>query len=344
MASPRWSALDDDTLYTIGGNARPAQVTKYRVSTGLRTTLIDYSKGEHNFTRIDTGGTGDVTPDNWMAFWAQKEHQVCAVDLNLLKTYCADYTAPQPASHVGWGFIDYVLITKGKDAEANKRYVLLMAEPALGVFSVNEERGTLDFESRGSEIPAGTMGGDSGTGNKDGICDPGENCLSTPHADTFADGGKQYLLLTMGFDAPSCEADLVSLDISKGAKMLLPVEAGGGRKNIMTQYACGLTLSCRHLISGVRPFRSGALRDLDPDPRSRAFPLNQLRRNGTEPFHSEVMVMRGNGAEIRRLAIRSQAACAQWQYWDQPRACASRRMAAWFYGIRKLRDTEQPSP
>ena len=30
--------------------------------------------------------------------------------------------------------------------------------------------------------------------------------------------------------------------------------------------------------------------------------------------------MRGNGAEIRRLAMHRSA---QWQYWDQPRACIS---------------------
>lgn len=315
MASPRWSALDDDVLYTIGGNSRPAQIAKYQVSTGLRTTLIDYSQDEHNFTRIDTGGTGDVSTDNWIAFWAQNEHQVCAADLNLSKTYCADYTASQPASHVGWGFIDYALITKGKDAGTNKRYVLLMAEPALGVFSVNEETGRLDFEVRGPEIPAGMMGGDSGTGNRDGICDPGENCLSTPHADTFADGGKQYLLLTLGFDAPSCEADLVSLDISQGAKMLLPVEAGGGRKNIMTQYACGLTWSSSHIGCARSGVAHCAISIDTPEPG-----LPTIVRNGTEPFHSEIMVMRGNGAEIRRLAMHRSA---QWQYWDQPRACIS---------------------
>jgi len=312
VASPRWSALDDDVLYTIGGNSRPAQITKYNLSTGVRTMLIDYSR---NFTRIDTGGTGDASVDNWIAFWAANEHQVCAADLNLLKTYCADYTAPQPVSHVGWPFIDYVLITKAKDAETNKRYVLLMAQPALGVFSVNEATGRLEFEYRGPEIPAGMMGGDSGSGNKDGICDPGENCFDAPHADTFADGGKQYLLLTMGFDAPSCEADLVSLNISKGVRMLLPAESGGGLKRIMTQYACGLTWSSSH-IGCARSNQARCVISIDTPEPGLPFTI----RNGTEPFHSEVMVMRGNGAEIRRLAMHRSV---QWQYWDQPRACIS---------------------
>src|SRR5581483_7816154 len=228
IASARWSAIDDEMLYTIGGNSKPSDITSYRVSARVRTAVFN-----SKFHRIETGGTGDLTPDNWMAFWAPAEHQVCAIDLNRVKTYCADYAALQPASRVGWTFIDYVLITKGIDAESGKRYVLLMAEPAMGVFSVNEAAGVLEFEGRGPETPAGMMGGDSGTGNKDGICDPGENCIATPHADVFADRGKQYPLLTGGFDLPTCEADLVSLEISKGKRMLEPMETGGGLHRIM---------------------------------------------------------------------------------------------------------------
>ena len=261
LGSPRWSALDDDILYTVGGYSHPTQITTYQVSTGARTTVLDYSKNGRNLSLIDTGGTGDVTSDNWTAFWAKNEHQLCAVNLTLLNTYCTDYTAPNPASHVGWGFIDYALSTKGTDAASNKRYVLLMAEPALGIFSVNEGTGNLDFESRGPEIPAGMMGGDSGTGNQDGICDPGETCLSTPHADTFADGGKQYLLLSIGFDSPTCEEDLVSLDISKGSQMLAPIETGGGLHRIMTRVCLRPNLVV--FPSRVRPRKFGLLRYLD---------------------------------------------------------------------------------
>ena len=50
--------------------------------------------------------------DNWGAFWAQNEHGVCAVDLNQLRTYCADYTAPNPNNRVGLNFINYVMITR----------------------------------------------------------------------------------------------------------------------------------------------------------------------------------------------------------------------------------------
>jgi hypothetical protein len=314
LSSARWSATDDDVLYSIGSSSALAQITKYQVSTRNRTTLVDYARDSHRFSRIETGGTGDVSSDNWVAFWAAKEHQVCAFDLIRSRTYCIDYTASQPDNRVGWDSIDYAVITKGKDVGTNRRYVLLMASPAMGAFSVNEDNGTLDFEYRGPEIPAGMMGGDSGAGNKDSICDPGESCVSTPHADVFQDRGKQYLLLTMGFDLPACEADLVSLEISKGSKMLAPVEQGGGRKNIMKQYGCGLTWSSSHI--GCARASAYCVISMDtPEPG-----LPSVIRDGTEPYHSEVMVMRGNGAEVRRLAMHRSV---QWQYWDQPRACIS---------------------
>jgi hypothetical protein len=323
FSSPRWSPVDDDVLYIVGGLSQPNRILKYQVSTRTKTTLIDYSRDSHHFSRIDTGGTGDISPDNWLAFWAQEEHQVCAVDMGQLRTYCTDYTAPQPASHVPWGSIDYILITKGKDSDTGKRYVVLMMEPALGVFSVNEEKGTLEFENRSPEIPAGMMGGDSGKGNKDGICDPGEGCITTPHADVFEDRGKQYLLLSMGFDQPACEADLISLDLSKGTNMLTAVEQGGGRRTIMKQFGCGLTWSSLH-FGCARSHSAYCVISIDtPSPD-----LPTAVRNGNEPFHSEVMVMRGNGAEIRRLAMHRSVL---FQYWDQPRACISSdgRLVLW---------------
>ena len=55
-----------------------------------------------------------------------------------------------------------------------------MAQPAMGVYSVNEQTGDLDFEFRGQEMPAGLMGGDSGPHNHDGVCDPGEVVSGIP--------------------------------------------------------------------------------------------------------------------------------------------------------------------
>jgi hypothetical protein len=46
---------------------------------------------------------------------------------------------------------------------------------------------------------------------------------------------------------------------------------------------------------------------------------NQIR-DGKTPFEDEVMVMRGNGLEVRRLAMHRSVRTA---YWDTPRACVS---------------------
>jgi hypothetical protein len=311
-----WSAIDDDVLYGIGTSWARTQIIKYQVSTRQKTTLVDYAADGHHFTSISAGGTGDLSADNWAAFFSENEHQVCAVDLNLIKTYCADYKAANPGSRVGWDFVDYVMITRGKDIDTNKRYVLLMATPAMAVYSVNESTGALDFEYRGPEIPAGMMGGDTpGVGNKDGICDPGEQCFGAPHADVFAENGRQYIFVDAGIDQPACEDDLVSLQISKGLKLLAPVESGGGRKVITTLFKCGLNWPSPH-FGCARSSSAYCVVSLDTNQPN----LPKQVRDGRTPFDSEVMVVRGNGDEIRRLAMHRSV---QTQFWDQPRACIS---------------------
>ena len=308
-----WSPQDDDVLYGVGPSSAGTQIIKYQVSTARKSVLVDYATDSHHFTYITNGATGDLSADNWAAFFAPNEHQVCAVDLNLVKTYCTDYTAPNPNNRVGWDFIDYALITKGKDIDTNKRYVLMMASPAMGVYSVNEQTGVLDFEFRGPEVLAPVQGG--GRGNRDGVCDPGEYCLGNPHADVFADNGRQYLVTDIGVDLPACEADLTSLQISKGLQMLSAVESGGGRKVLFKLYNCGLTWSSFH-VGCTRSASALCVISIDtPEPDL----PNQIR-DGRSPFDSEVMVMRGNGVEVRRLAMHRSV---QTEYWDQPRACIS---------------------
>jgi hypothetical protein len=319
-SSTLWSATDDDILYGIGcfpcvGSQSPSQVYQYQVSTGRKTVLIDYATDGHGFTGVGFGGTGDLSADNWGAFWAQNEHQVCAVDLNQVKTYCADYTAPNPNNRVGWNFIDYVMITKGVDADTNKRYVLLMAEPAMGVYSVNEQTGVLDFEFRGPEFPAGLMGGDTPPHNHDGVCDPGEGCFSNPHADVFQDNGRQYIIVDSGQDLPTCEDDAVSFQISKGIAMLNPVSSGGGRKVFFTLFKCGLTWSDMHFGCAKS---ANAFCVISTDLQATNLP-NQIR-DGRTPFEDEVIVIRGNGVEARRVA---EHRSVRVNYYDTPRACIS---------------------
>ena len=311
-----WSPLTDDVLYVLGPSRGGTKIFKYQVSTATTTLLVDYATDGHNFSYITNGGTGDLSADNWAAFFAPNEHQVCAVDLNLVRTYCIDYTAPNPNNKVGWGFLDYVLITKGKEVDTNKRYVLLMAQPAMGVYSVNEQTGVLDFEFRGGEYPAGVQGGDApGVGNKDGICDPGEYCLNDPHADVFADNGHQYMITDIGVDLPACEDDLASMQISTGIHMLTSVDSGGGRKVLFKLFNCGLTWSSIH-IGCAKSMSAFCVTENDTPEHN----LPQQVRDGKSPFDSEIIVVRGNGVEARRLAMHRSI---QIGYWDQPRASIS---------------------
>ena len=158
------------------------------------------------------------------------------------------------------------------------------------------------------------MGG-TGPGNKDHVCDPGETCLGQPHADVFADNGRQYMLLDVGLEGPTaCEDDMTSLQISKGVNLLTPVESGGGRKVLFMLYKCGLTWSDLH-YGCARSAKPSAYLDGHPEPNL----PNQIR-DGQTPFDSEIIVMRGNGVEVRRLAMHRSV---QTQYWDQPRPCIS---------------------
>ena len=56
----------------------------------------------------------------------------------------------------------------------------------MGVYSVNEQTGTLDFEFRGPEFPAGLVGGNTPRTNHDGVCDPGEGCFSVRTPGVFS--------------------------------------------------------------------------------------------------------------------------------------------------------------
>src|SRR5262245_3875884 len=101
-----WDAYDDNIHYRIDGTS----IFKTVLSTGVETVLVDYSQTPEHFTRISAGGSTDTSKDNWLAFWAEDQHKVCAVDLNTVHTYCADYFAPEAVSHVGWDWFDYIMV------------------------------------------------------------------------------------------------------------------------------------------------------------------------------------------------------------------------------------------
>ena len=288
-----------------------------KVDVGARkvSTLIDYSKDVHRFTSIQSGGTGDTSKDNWLPFWAPNEHQVCALDLDQVRTYCADYTHI-PGLPVG--FIDFTLIAKGVDRKTGKRYVVLVAVPSLAVFSVNQAAARLDFEYRGPENP-------ESKGNHDGVCDAGEKCLATPHTDTFEDSsGTQYLVFNSDTQSP-CEFSLATYRINAGAKILIDAELGGGRKRILAIDKC----------SGPAPWpKDDHIGCAKSSPYCVISTTYNVIKNPDDkssmqrtPHLSEAFLMRDNGAEIIRLAqLRSLRFTVEGDdggYWTQSRACLS---------------------
>jgi hypothetical protein len=307
--SARWDARDDNVYYIMRG----AAIEKINVATKKVSTLIDYSTGKYVFTSILSGGTGDTSKDNWLPFWAPNEHQICALDIDHVRTYCADYTKIPglPVSN-----IDFAMIAKGIDRPTGKRYVLLVALPSMAAFSVNQPAGKLDFEYRGPEDP-------DRNGNHDGVCDPGETCLSAPHADTLEDSaGIQYLVMN-GQYAP-CEFALATYRLNAGPKILIDAELGGGRRRVMAIDKCsgpGPWPKDEHIgCAKNAPYCAiSTTYNVVRNPQD----MSPLART---PHESELFVMRDNGAEILRLAqLRSLRFIVDGDegYWTQSRASMS---------------------
>jgi hypothetical protein len=303
-----WDALDDEVYYYFGGPS----ILKHDIRTNKTSVLIDYSKEpEFQFHEIMRGGTGDSSKDNWISFWAPDEKQLCAIDLTHVKTYCADYSASQ--RKLVYGDIDFTLISKGVDRQAGKRYVLMIAPPALGVFSVDMARGVLKPEFRGPEdVERGN--------NHNGLCEPGERCLVGSHVDTLEDsGGTQYLVMNAETISP-CEVSLSTYQLNKGLEMNKQIELGGGRKRVMTLWRCGPGWVDEHIACArSAPYCVISTQNV---PR----PANDLSSFVPTPHAGEIIVMRENGMELRRLALSRSAlfpGAGEANYWSTPRAAIS---------------------
>jgi uncharacterized protein (TIGR03437 family) len=304
-----WDSDNDSVYYYLSGS----KWIKHDLAAGADTTLVDYSTDGHKFTSIARGGTTGGSKDNWISFFAPTEKQVCALDLNAVKTYCADYGGI-PGNPIG--NVDYVLDSKGVDKATGKRYVILVAGSANpAIYSVNVTAGKLDLEYRGPEDP-------DGNGNHDNVCDPGEKCMYPSHSDTLEDSaGTQYLVYNSFSNYP-CEVSTSTYQLNKGLAIMQPTELGGGRRKVMTLWSCPFPNSnggtddhvgCARkapycVISTVAPYRAAT----DPPLRF--------------PHATEILVMRENGLEIRRLAesrsVRFKEEGSE-AYWAEPRAAIS---------------------
>jgi hypothetical protein len=302
-----WDAADDEIFYSFEG----AAVLRHEVKGNKTSVLIDYAKQPEPLHEILRGGTGDTSKDNWISFWAPDEKQICALDITRVKTYCADYGATQ--RRLPYGDIDFTLITKGADRENGKRYVMLIAPPAMGIFSVDTARGVLKPEFRGPENL-------EHNGNKDGRCDPYESCLIGSHLDTLEDaGGIQYLVENKATNAP-CEVALSTFQLNRGIDMTRQVELGGGRRRVMTLWRCGPGWVDEHIACA----KSAPYCVISTQSEERqAADLAQVKPT---PHAGEIILMRGNGEEVRRIAMTRTvlfAGAGDRNYWAAPRAAIS---------------------
>lgn len=308
-----WDARDPEILYFISGTT----VNKYTLTTGKTSTLVDYAKTTPRFASITAGGAGDTSKDNWISFYAPQEKIVCALDLNTVKTYCGSF------QNVGRVTLDPsgrgTLIAKGVDRPTGKRYIMLVAYPTMAFFSVNLAAERLDFEFLAPERP-------DQNGNLDGVCDAGERCYVGEHNDTFEDaGGVQYLIGDVDPMTP-CSYAVVRLQINKGKDMLRPVELGGGLRKFITLFRCssgdvwtdlhyGCAKQSAYCVVSTTYGRTGYQKDIND--------LNPIRRTA---HLSEIMVIKGDGSEIRRLAEHRSVPLSTEEalsYWSTPRASIS---------------------
>ncbi len=304
-----WDARDENILYFFSG----ASIRSYDVARDRIRTVVDYSGGPYRFGRITGGGTADTSKDNWIPFVESSKGQACAYSVDDDRTFCGDYSAVPRGPHR----VDFAQIAKGVDSQSGKRYFLLVSTPVMMVFSVNEGAGTLEFENYGPETAIGR-------GDRDGVCEPGDQCIGSLHLDTFEDSNGLQHFITSVESFAVCGFSLYSFQLNRGPAIGAPVELGGGAKKMLQMYRCGgmdrwndMHIGCAkaspHCV--VATTNAGFNRQLGPN------------ESPQRTAHvSEIFVIRDNGAEIRRLAqhrsVPLQGEPAN-SYWSTPRACMS---------------------
>ena len=293
-AAPIWDSTDDSVFYYLSAT----QILKYRIDLGLSTVWLDYTG---RFDSLQNGGSAHQSSDGWTTFWTPNQHQVCAVDLVQAKTYCADYlSAEANTPNIGFSFIDYT-VTTDIDKGSGKRYAMLLAVPALAVWSVDLQHGTLKFEYRGPEMLT-SLGFNNSSGNGNGVCDPGENCLNAPHGDATSINGIQYFITYADTSSTTCERDLVALPIAQALNMI------AARTNIVPLGYCSSMYYWPDFHIGCAP-RTGAcvVSTLTPS---------------QAPYGNQIMLLQ-DLAHLVKLNFHHSEPRGSDTYWYSPRAALS---------------------
>jgi len=224
---PLWHPTNDDIFYYF----TDTQLVQYTITTRSRRTALNF-KGRLSKIRmmrnqpptprgqpraIATGGSTHISGDGWVTIWSEPEHAVCAVDMVRAKSFCGDYASAEADPH-GLGVnIDFTM-AYDIDAPTGKRYVALMALPALSLWSVDEANQRLVFVTRGPEM--GHSQGFQDNGNDNGDCEAGENCFGNPHADAVSIAGRPYIVTGLDRTYGPCERTLAAMPVYEGREMI----------------------------------------------------------------------------------------------------------------------------
>ena len=252
-----WDKIVDDSYYFVRNET---QLMKASVATGIATQLLDFTTLGLGITNVGTGGTGDLSNDNWFACYSKSPGSKLAivVNLNNLHLYTANYKIPRN----GITALDIdptppngeVFISRGVDSVSNKRYAIVVSQPfvfyslsptdiattsACGSFQC----GSLTFEQISPEYPKNIR--ISNLGNDDDICDPAENtrgeCPAPQHNDMFQDKtGQQYLVTPNDFETTALGSyrGIQYWRLNAGGLMLRSAATeGGGRTDLPVQWS-----------------------------------------------------------------------------------------------------------
>ena len=140
------------------------------------------------------------------------------------------------------------------------------------------------------------------------------------HLDTLQDSnGTQYLVMNAETSAP-CEVSLTTYQLNQGTAMNRQVELGGGRKRVMTLWRCGPGWVDEHIACArSAPYCVMSTQNV-PRNASDSSPFVPT------PHAGEIIVMRENGVELRRLALTRSllfSGTGDANYWSSPRAAIS---------------------
>ncbi|MFN7939189.1 MAG: hypothetical protein U0R19_38045 [Bryobacteraceae bacterium] len=301
-----FDAVDDNLLYAISDGA----IKSYHSGTRKWKTIVDYTRKPFSFASISFGGTGELSKDNWISFFAPQERKVCALDTSTAQTYCGALG--------GADKIDFTTMAKGVDRKTGLRYVIVIGPRPFQVFAVNLQTKSLDLALIGPENMIM-----QNSGNRDGVCDPGENCINGGHSDSYEDAeGNQYLAVALESQLP-CEYSLYTIRLNAGPKMGIPAPLGGGLTRIMPLFRCSTSDQWVDYHLGCAKRSPYCVVSTTSSRYNQARQPGDLSAPKQSPYLGEVFLFGNNGAVVRRLFYHRSVAFANEEasgYWSTARA------------------------